>query len=171
MGYAIEVNLYRYVPLKHLLNQMSFTEAHSTLILSFFLVSALKEYLFTILDGLCMSLGLYRKITNVCLGFPDVILYPISCLLDMARRRVDNRHYLTCIIHSKPGLSSFLPVTHFVLCCLPFLCFYGFIFTVFHWAPLFDQTSVKPLFIIFWGSRNAASLPMLAKSVVFWVFF
>lgn len=108
------------------------------------------------------------------MGFPasaDVILYPISCLLDMARRRVNNGVYLTCIIRSKPGLSSFLPVTHFVLCCLPFLCFYSFIFTVFHWAPLFDQTSVKPLFIIFWGSRSAASLPMLSKSVVGCFFF
>lgn len=126
--YAIEVNLYRHVPLYHLLNQVFF---HSTLILSFFLLSALKECLFTILDGLCVSLGPYRKITNLCLDFPtsaDVTLYPTSRLLEMPWRRMDNRDYLTCIICSKPGFFSFLPVLHFITSLFTFSLFLKFYF-------------------------------------------
>lgn len=43
-----------------------------------------------ILNGLCMSLGPSRKITNLCLDLPtsaDITLFPMSCLLETARRK------------------------------------------------------------------------------------
>lgn len=110
---------------------LSSTEVHSTSVLWFLLLSALKECLFKILDGLWVNLGPYRKRTNLCLDFcasAHVTLYPVG----MARRR----DFLTCIIQSKLALPSFLPFTS-LLCCLPFLYFCTFIFRISHWAPLF----------------------------------
>lgn len=78
MEYSIEVNLHRCACSSVAESSLSSTEVHSTSILSFFLLSALKECLFTILDGLWVNLGPYSKITNLCLdfrAFADVTLY------------------------------------------------------------------------------------------------
>lgn len=113
------------MPLHQLLNQ-AFLLQRSTVLQFwvFFLLSALKECLFTILDGLWVNLGLYNKITNLCLdfcAFADVTLYPTR---EMARRR----DYLTCMTHSKLALPSFLPVLYFITLLFTFSLFLHFYF-------------------------------------------
>lgn len=62
MEYAVEVNPHSYAPLKHFPNQIFHRGTQCFKFEVFFFLPALKEGWFAILDGLCMSLGAYRKI-------------------------------------------------------------------------------------------------------------
>lgn len=142
------------MPLHHLLNQAFLPQRYTVLkFWIFFLLSAWKECLFTILDGLWVNLGPYGKITNLCLDFrasADVTLHPMRGLVEMARR-----DYLTCIIHSKLALSLFLPVLHFITLFFTFSLIATLLFLEFlielHY---FEQTPVKPLSFSFWGCKR-----------------
>lgn len=69
MEYTLEVNLHRCASSSFVQSSLSSTEVHSTSILWVLLLSALKECLFKILDGLWVNLGPHSKITNLCLDF------------------------------------------------------------------------------------------------------
>lgn len=115
----------------------------------FYYLSALKECLFKILDGLWVNFDPYSKISNLCLDFcasAEVTLYPMRGLVEMARRR----DYLTCIIHGKLAPPSFLPGLHFITLLLTF----NFLYSYFYNFSLRNYYSIIQLLLIIILSRH-----------------